>query len=98
MPRLENRSVPMPWDRVEISTASTPPMRMDAASPMPTVAPENDWNAFGTQRMTSTLASTGGPDDFAILPPNRNGSFAPSPASNAMRTAIGSQIGATAAP
>ena len=32
------------------------------------------------------------------LPPNRNGSRAPSPASNASRTAIGSQIGATAAP
>ena len=90
--------MPIACARVEISTASTPPMRIDATSPSGTMAPAKVWCAFGTQRMISTSASTGGPDASAVLPPKRNGSLAPSPASNASRTAIGSQIGATAAP
>ena len=98
MPKFENRSVPIACARVEISTASTPPMRIDATSPSGTIAPAKVWCASGTQRITSTSASTGGPENVATLPPNRNGSRAPSPASNASRTAIGSQIGATAAP
>ena len=98
MPRLVNSSSPSACVRLAISTTSTPPMRTAAQSPSGTCVGPKLCQQSRASRATVTVASTGAPDAGPILPPKRSGNVAPSPASKHSLTAIGSQIGPTAAP
>ncbi len=97
-PSWVNMSVPMAWLRSVISTMSMPLASTSAQSPIGTGASDRPVITMsGSRALTVQSRSSGSPDSGLILPPMRIDRRAPTPASKAMRTAIGSHIGPTAA-